>query len=127
VVDEVLKARPATSDRQIALQTGVSHPTVAKERAKLVEAGFVERTSTRTDTKGRNQPATKPLRRGPIRDDARKAAWGLRKSLERAERVLADDRFAANRAAVGSQMRSHLEYAVVTCREMLQQLEVQTS
>jgi hypothetical protein len=39
--------------------TGVSHPTVAKRRAKLEATGDVEKVSTRTDTQGRQQPSTK--------------------------------------------------------------------
>jgi hypothetical protein len=56
IVAKILKAKPIKSDRQIAKQTGTSHPTVAKERAKLEQAGDVERVTTRTDAKGRKQP-----------------------------------------------------------------------
>ena len=51
-----LKDNPTTSDRQIAKQTGASHPHVAKMRRKLEEKGDVETVTTSTDTKGRKQP-----------------------------------------------------------------------
>lgn len=55
-----LKADPQLSDRQHARRTGVSHPTVAGIRAELVAKGDVESLSTRTDSAGRQQPATRP-------------------------------------------------------------------
>ena len=59
IVAKVLKAQPDKSDRQIARQTKVSPTTVGKERAKLEQSGDVSKVDTRTDTKGRTQPATK--------------------------------------------------------------------
>jgi DNA-binding Lrp family transcriptional regulator len=54
-----LKAQPDFSNRQIAEMTGTSHPTVAKVRRKLEQSGDVEKVSTSTDTKGRQQPVHK--------------------------------------------------------------------
>jgi hypothetical protein len=56
-----LKANPEQSDRQLARDTGFSHPFVAKERAKLERAGDVETLPRRPDCKGREQPAHKPV------------------------------------------------------------------
>jgi hypothetical protein len=70
IVAAVLKAQPEKSDRQIAKQTGVSHPTVAKERKKAEKAGDVEEVSTRTDTKGRKQPVKKPTVPEPSEDQS---------------------------------------------------------
>ena len=55
-----IKATPEQSNRQIAERAGVSHPTVAAVREELEESGDVERLSTRTDSSGRTQPASKP-------------------------------------------------------------------
>lgn len=75
---KALKADPNKSDRQIAKAVGVSHPSVAKLRSKLEAAGDVENFTTRTDTKGRKQPSTKPSKpkakpapraSGPIQED----------------------------------------------------------
>lgn len=56
----LLRHRPERSDRSIARETGVSHPTVAAIREGLVGSGDVEELSTRTDSLGREQPAYRP-------------------------------------------------------------------
>jgi len=60
VIAELLKAKPEWSDRQIAKLVGGSHPIVARVRKSLEQSGDVENFSTRTDTRGRKQPAKKP-------------------------------------------------------------------
>jgi hypothetical protein len=60
LVADLLKARPERSDRAVAKIATVSHPTVAAARRGLEQAGDVERFTTRTDSAGRQQPATKP-------------------------------------------------------------------
>lgn len=56
----LMRLDPSRSDRGIAHETGLSHPTVSHVRAELEATGDVERVSTRTDSLGRQQPATKP-------------------------------------------------------------------
>jgi ParB-like chromosome segregation protein Spo0J len=60
IVAKVLQAQPEKSDRQVAKSVGTSPTTVGSERKKLEQAGDVSKLDTRTDTKGREQPATKP-------------------------------------------------------------------
>jgi ParB-like chromosome segregation protein Spo0J len=60
LVADAIRDDPKASDRRIAVALGVSHPTVAAVRAELVAAGDVENLSTRSDTLGRSQPATRP-------------------------------------------------------------------
>jgi hypothetical protein len=60
LVAALIKATPERSDRAIGKLAGIGHPRVARIRGKLEEAGDVEHRSTRTDSKGRRQPATKP-------------------------------------------------------------------
>jgi DNA repair exonuclease SbcCD ATPase subunit len=55
-----LKADPSKSDRQIAEQTKTSPTTVGKVRAEKEASGDVSKVDTRTDTKGRKQPSSKP-------------------------------------------------------------------
>jgi hypothetical protein len=62
----LLKRWPDRPDRQLAVIIGCSHPTVAAIRAELVASGDVVKVSTRTDTLGRHQPASKPPRTGSI-------------------------------------------------------------
>ena len=60
LIGELLKVNPERSNLQTAKLVGASHPTVAKVRSELEEAGDVEKVSTSTDTKGRHQPVHKP-------------------------------------------------------------------
>jgi hypothetical protein len=59
LVDEVIKAKPDLSSRQVAKQTKVSTTTAVKRRKKLEAAGDVSTVDTSTDTKGRKQPRRK--------------------------------------------------------------------
>jgi len=61
LIATVLKAQPSKSNRQVAKTVGVSHPHVATVRAKLEKSGDVETVTTSIDTKGRAQPARKPI------------------------------------------------------------------
>jgi hypothetical protein len=59
---------PEKSDRQLGKELGVDHKTIAHARAKGEDVGSIPHVETRTDTKGRAQPAkrTRNLARGPI-------------------------------------------------------------
>jgi hypothetical protein len=60
LIAKLVKAAPEKSDRQIADQTKASPSTVGKVRKELEQTGDVSKLDTRTDTKGRQQPASKP-------------------------------------------------------------------
>jgi protein gp37 len=60
LISKLLKAHPEKSDRQIAKDSNSNRTTVGQIRKKLENTGDVSIVDTRTDTKGRNQPATKP-------------------------------------------------------------------
>ena len=60
LIAKLLELKPAASDRQIASLTGTSHPTVAKVRREMTAGGKITTSPTRTDKRGREQPATKP-------------------------------------------------------------------
>jgi len=59
LIAELLNENPAASDRQIASRVGVDHKTVADVRGELVARGEIPHAATRTDTRGRQQSATK--------------------------------------------------------------------
>jgi ParB-like chromosome segregation protein Spo0J len=59
LIAKVLKATPEKSDRQIAKITKASPTTVGTVRAEMEAEGDVSKLDTRTDTKGRRQPAKK--------------------------------------------------------------------
>jgi len=60
LIADLLKANPEASDRQIAKQTNSSPSTVGAVRQEREASGDVSKLDTRTDSKGRKQPATKP-------------------------------------------------------------------
>jgi hypothetical protein len=57
---KLIAMQPEKSDRQIAKQVKKSPTTVGKARKKAEAAGTCPPVDTRTDTKGRKQPASKP-------------------------------------------------------------------
>jgi DNA-binding Lrp family transcriptional regulator len=58
----LLEMFPSKSDRQIAEMVGLSHPTVRGVRTELEARGKIFHVETRVDTRGREQPATKPAK-----------------------------------------------------------------
>lgn len=65
LIAKLLKAQPEKSDRQIADTVKASPTTVGTVRTKMEAAGDVSKLDTRTDTKGRQQPASKPDKAPP--------------------------------------------------------------
>ena len=59
LITKVLKAKPETSDRQIATAAKVDHKTVGSVRSEMEGRGEIPHVEKRTDTKGRKQPAAK--------------------------------------------------------------------
>jgi hypothetical protein len=57
LIAKLIAATPTRSDRQIAKTAKASPTFVGKVRSKIEEAGDVSTVDTRTDTKGRKQPA----------------------------------------------------------------------
>jgi ParB-like chromosome segregation protein Spo0J len=66
-IEAELKADPTRSDRAIAQGVGVSPTTVGGVRTKLEVKGDVSKVDTRTDTKGRKQPAKKSKWKQPTK------------------------------------------------------------
>ena len=65
LIEQLLKAKPEQSDRQIARTAKVDHKKVGAVRRKAEERGEIPHVERRTDAKGRAQPATKPKSRPP--------------------------------------------------------------
>ena len=59
LIADVLKATPEKSDRQIAEAVKASRSTVGAVRSKMEAKGDVSKLDTRTDARGRQQPAKK--------------------------------------------------------------------
>jgi ParB-like chromosome segregation protein Spo0J len=65
LIAKLLIADPGKSDRLVAKQAGVSNTHVGKLRKELEKSGDVSTVDTRTDTKGRKQPARKASKPKP--------------------------------------------------------------
>ena len=74
LIAKLLKADPSKSDRRIAEVVKVSPTTVGTVRSELEAKGDVSKLDTRQDSKGREQPATKP--REPVQLDFEQPAAG---------------------------------------------------
>ena len=65
IVQQLLAENPDQSDRQIAKAAGVHHSTAGKIRRQAEAKGDVATIATRTDSKGRKQPSSKPSKKAP--------------------------------------------------------------
>ncbi|AGK88180.1 hypothetical protein M184_gp37 [Mycobacterium phage WIVsmall] len=74
---------------------------------------------------GPEAPQSQKPKRRPITDQARDAGWELRKSVERIERLLADDRFDAQKEKVAPHLRGHLTDAITSCQAVLDRINNQ--
>ena len=111
LVAELLKAKPERSDRAIGKLVDRDHKTVAKDRADLEARGEIPHVEKRTDSTGRQQPATKPKpqsveewrravrERAAAEAEARSAGarqsperFGIADELEQVLRILRGDR-----------------------------------
>lgn len=66
-------------------------------------------------------------KRRPITEVARDTGWKLRKEMEKAERLIADDRFSANKEEVATHLRGHLSYVLETAQRLLNTLNTEDS
>jgi ParB-like nuclease domain len=65
LISKVLKAKPEKSDRQVAGIIKADHKTVGAVRSEMEGRGEIPHVKTRTDSKGRQQPAEKPRKSVP--------------------------------------------------------------
>jgi len=83
-----------------------------------------EPSRTITGLDGKSYQKSEPMkpRRRPLPDQSRTAGWDLAKSLERIERILADDRFNTHKEEVATHLRSHLTNAIDSCQGFLDRI-----
>jgi N6-adenosine-specific RNA methylase IME4 len=89
LVAKLIKQQPNKSDRQIAEQAKSNRTTVGQIRKGLENAGDVSIVDTRTDSRGRQQPASKPRQELPD-EPAEPVARGEREILEAAKQIRAE-------------------------------------
>jgi hypothetical protein len=126
LISKLLKATPEKSDRQIAETVKASPTTVGTVRTKMEATGDVSKLDTRTDTKGRAQPAKKRSRKQPVekstRSPAARAADAIIdsvidaavasakvKSKEREARALAEQDVGENITSENARLRVEIE------------------
>ncbi|MGI8631611.1 MAG: hypothetical protein ACR2NA_03570 [Solirubrobacterales bacterium] len=120
--------QPVERDREVALgKDERSDFRRMAENPDIVEEVIANSTdkapaSRRKVTEAIRTPKPEKPRRSPLPDFARKAAWTFRKSAERLEHVVEDDRFAANKEKVAAHLRGDLLYAVEACQDLLRRL-----
>jgi ParB-like nuclease domain len=120
IIAKVIKAQPEKSDRQIAKIAKASPTTVGTVRAKMEAGGDVSKLDTRTDTRGRKQPATKPTRRSPEAVEANRQDREARKRAKEEE-----DYRRKHDAAVDAAARKILErFGLEEMRWLLNTLDV---
>jgi cell division protein FtsL len=78
---KIIARAPEKSDRQIAREIGVDHKTIGRARAKGEDVGSIPHVPTRTDSKGRRQPARKPERRTVPAESQKRAARQVAKRV----------------------------------------------
>jgi ParB-like nuclease domain len=91
LIAKLLKATPEKSDRQIAETVKASPTFVGKVRAEKEATGDVSTVDTRTDTRGRKQPARKPPREPRRTAQKKQAVISARQALVRALIILDRD------------------------------------
>jgi hypothetical protein len=80
LIEAELKDRPEVSDRAIAADLGVSHPTVAAVRREAERGGKIYHHAERTGRDGIRQPAKKPIKITGISLPGRDGAAAIRKA-----------------------------------------------
>lgn len=93
----------------------------AKDEGNLSRANVAKKAREKKECE---LPAPTPAKqkRRPLTDAARDAGWELRKSVERLQRIAADDRFDTNKQQVTPQLRGHLENAIEVCQDLLDRI-----
>lgn len=119
------------SRQSIGDTLGVRQSTVSEDL--LNNDSDIEQPLTIVNTRGQQRPTTYAPRppanvdgrakRRPLPEQAKTAGWDLRKVTERIERIVADDRFAANRESILPHLRGHLEYMIETAERLLVVIE----
>jgi hypothetical protein len=106
VITELLKRYPDRSNRRIAKQAGASHNTVEVVRADLQARGQLTTSETRTDTKGREQPAHKSKPSAPAEHCAADDA------LQESSAGLDDEALAASRKFTPGETFADITWAI---------------
>jgi hypothetical protein len=112
---------PVENERQARELAALVHDEQAVVDAWNDAQAQATELGTKVTTKNiQNAVAKRTRSRAPLPDAAGRAGWELRKSVERVQRILEDDRYPANREAVDAQLRPQLGYTIDTCTPLAQ-------
>ena len=90
LIAKVLKAKPEASNLQIAKQTTADDKTVAKVRSELETRSEIPNVPTRTDTKGREQPARRARKEPSAAEREERERERIKRRAERRAKELAE-------------------------------------
>lgn len=125
-------ASKQTVERDLA--AGVMNEDTSQDAPVNREASLVYPTDPPkvTGTDGKQYQASRPAppepssppkpQRRPLPQSIREAGIELTKAAEKVERLVADDRFQANKEQVTPQLRGHLRNTVEVCQDLLDQI-----
>jgi hypothetical protein len=130
LIAKLLKFTPEKSDRQIAETTKTDHKTVASVRAEQEARGEIPHVETRTDSKGRQQPARKTSTKPPqVSEEVlhqRAAAAERIRALPGGNKVGTDSENASENAGdEQGRLRHHFEYQCIALRSEVEELKAQ--
>lgn len=107
----------AVADDVEEAPAGEVEPSLSPAPSRPAVTGIDGKTYTHAESK-------KPRRR-PLTDQARDAGWDLRKSVERLQRIAADDRFDPQKDQMAPHLRGHLTNAIEVCQDVLDRINEQ--
>ena len=116
----------ATFDRIIEECKAEGHLSRDAVLHRVEEKEKEAKTTIGTDGKRYPKPVPTPpakRKRAPLPDAVRSGGWELRKDVERLQRLRADDRWSGHVDQVADVLRSHLEFTVQVCQELLEEFE----
>lgn len=114
---DVTNWTPEELDAQIAADDAVIE---SYERATVPAPVKVVGLDGKTYT--RPEPKTTEPRRAALPPMVQSAGWDLTKSIERLQRLAADDRFNAHKKEMAPHLRSHLTSAIEACQDLLDRI-----
>jgi len=124
LVAESIKADPHLSSREHGRRAGVDHKTAETVRQALMSGGEIPHLGARTGTDGKSYPAT-PTRTPPrpaLPPQFQSAVNAVTQAVGRIEKLQTDDRYRANRTAIGSLCLPEVRRAVEVLAGLLSDL-----
>lgn len=98
---------------------GKSYTRPERDIDEIVDAEVVDDHSDGSGATAEQRRSGPRASRQPLTTFARDTGMALSKTVERLERIVADDRYPRNQQLIALQLRGHLDYSVRVCTELL--------